>query len=226
MTFILGALAEKFSLVLADKRAGLGNKATLKMADGTTFSLSGANIILDGFEKVAVTDAGEDLVAIAGEANGHASHLATGKSLTAFERDEHIERHLQEKVNYASIVGMPPSVFITQQVAHVFRIEDRFYFTIFSASPLSYSRLTQRNSPTEVKPFVIGSGSEVFTPMLVMPGIAAKWGAVASAPSTVTPEDLRKMLDKFLKVASVVDESVSPEYDTWILELQGKWRKM
>lgn len=227
MTLVVGVLANDFALIAADKRAGLGNHATVQLANGATVTLkSDSGIFFDAFSKVYIADDGEGAVGIAGTVQAHLPHLESGKHLSGFARDAHIHAELGKLATYEDLVNVTAPIELTvEQCLHMFRHGDRFYGTVFNACMINFSRHTQRGGPSELRCFAIGSGAPAFNASLLIPTAAAEWAALNARAANVAPDDVRKFVRKVFKVAAATVPDVGDEIDVYVLQKQGPWIK-
>lgn len=228
MTFVVAVLSDEFALVAADRRAHL-RKGVVFQWNGVTHSVTDdEGVFVDGLSKVYTSDDDEGLVTYAGT-NAQQSHIASGKYLVGFARDEHIHAAFQKVTNYADYVNQVAATeFMPEACLHLFRQADRFYATHFHAFKYECRRRTYRNLRGELLTIAIGSGQVVWDPVMMIPSVQESWKSLEEKAKTgaITPAEVREFLRRMFAVASMFVKDVSAAFDAYVLTKTGIWTQL
>lgn len=193
--------------------------SALVVADGIARDLAGGE---HPYEKLSVSDDGQDLFGVAGTTDFAEPCLAAVRSLNGLACDEEIERRFRAYARFEELPFLEPSV--EQELLHVFRIGGKAALSHHSAMAGAFSRTSMTRPSKAVGVVTVGSGAYVFHTLLFGGTPFPEWEALQRDPPP-SEEEVYDFLVNLFGRSEMTEAGIGPVADAYVLRDGEAWKR-
>jgi len=223
MTLLVWAACDAFAVVLSDRKASLGNEATVTSGGQVIRLKAEKGITVEGVQKIYPSADGTQLFALSGEITAHTAHLEESLKRREFDADQYIAEQALKASSLADAHLLPSGTHFTNCCLHAYARDGKNVCAAVEWTPMTFSRIVRRGGKETVDVALHGSG--LTCAQYILASIGETW-----QPLLKRVDDWRevtRLLRRLVQSVGLVEPSVGAESDAWLmLKDAPTWRRL